>query len=141
MRKNLFAVLVGGILLSSSALAVTIPSGTDITTTDCTLLGSAIRINLSANVVGAYECDTAATTVVVAACHTAGSRASKSLTCVNSAATGEAADWNNAACATAGVTTFTGVGFTGYKASSAGGGVGGVDLNGACTQGEIEGQL
>lgn len=141
MKKNLFAVLVCGVFLSSSALAVTIPSGTDITTTDCPLIGSDIRINLSANVVGAYECDEAATTVVVAACHTSGSRASKTLTCVNSAATGQPAEWNNAACATAGVTTFTGVGFTGYRASSAGGGVGGVDLNGACTQGEIEGQL
>ena len=144
MKKNFLIAAVGMAVFSLSigVQAAAIPSNQDITTADCSLLGSPVRINLSNNVVGAYECDIAATTVSVGACHQAGSRAARVVGCVNSAASGQPDDWNSATCpdgdGTAADGQFTIVDFTGFRARSSGGGVAGAALNGACNAAAAE---
>lgn len=151
MKKLWIAVSAATLIMSSHAFAEPISSGTPISIEDCSLLGSAVTINLSARVSGAYACNEAANAVTVATCHASGSRSAKTLTCVNYKDASDTAapdDWNDPSCATGGIVvngeptnTYAGVGYTGYKAVSSGGGVGGINLQGDCNANSIGAEL
>lgn len=145
MKKQLLAVSLAALFMSGGAFATAIVSGGDITSADCTLIGTTIRVNLSNDVNGAYECDQLATTVNLATCHESGSRAPLVVACVNSAAAGAPAVYNDASCpggdGSAAAGEFTIADFRGYAASSQGGGVAASDLGGACTDATAEALL
>lgn len=138
MKKTIVsAFLLGSFFVSTAAMATAIVSGGQITTAACTLLGEAVTLNLSNNVSGSYSCVEATSTITIAACHSAGSRNTTTVACVNSAAPTDPADWNDASC-TAATDNFEITDFRGYRASSQGGRVGAVALGGACTAASVE---
>lgn len=148
MKKQIMAVAFSSLCISSNAFAVAIPADGIITTGVCSLIGSNITLNLSNNVVGAYECDQLATTVSVSACHTSGSRQPLVVQCVQTGATTDVPPvpiYNNASCpdgdGSAQDGQFTIADFRGYVASSSGGGVGAQELGGACSAASVEGIL
>lgn len=136
-------ILIAGMTVSMSALAagtaLTKGGSTEITTAACggadtSLLGSAVKVNLSANVNGAYSCDFATTSIKIATCHETGSRAAKSGTCQ---VTGQDDDdndiFNDPTCAAAG-DTFEYNDRSAYVASNLGGSVAPASMQGAaCT--------
>jgi len=101
----------------------------------CSLLASGVRINLSANVEGYYACDFANSDIRIGTCHVAGSRAEKTVDCV------EDTDGNfqSSQCTTAGQSvTFTDR--SAFVATSTGGSVGEAELDGnTCTGDNISG--
>lgn len=138
MKKTIgFAFLMGGMLASSFAMATAITSGGQITTQDCSLLGEAVTLNLSNNVSGSYSCVEATSTITIAACHSAGSRNTTTVACVNSAGPNDPPAWNDASCTDA-TDEFEITDFRGFRASSQGGRVGAVALGGACTAATVE---
>ncbi len=148
MKKNLLALFAASaVVFASSAIAApaAIQSGTDITTTQCTILGDTVKLNLSKGVRGAYNCDEARNAINVGACHETGSR-STSLVCaqigVNSA--DNTPVFNNALCNATNVgetVTVASPSYRGYRASSTGGSVGAQSLSANCAAGVPEGQL
>lgn len=106
-----------------------------IDSTECSLLGSTVTINLSANISAAYQCDVADAAIRIGTCHAAGSRAEKTVTCVNSG-TVDAPVWNHADC-DANTTSVTFADFSGFQASSTGGSVGEAALGGACSSSTV----
>ncbi|WP_137010758.1 hypothetical protein [Ectopseudomonas oleovorans] len=148
MKKNLLALFAASaVVFASSAMAAptAISSGTDITTTQCAILGETVRLNLSKGVHGGYNCDETRNAINVGACHETGSRSS-SLTCaqIGVAADGTTPVFNDPGCAgqPAGhVITVTNPSYRGYRASSTGGSVGAQSLSANCAAGVPEAQL
>nr|WP_156886274.1 hypothetical protein [Pseudomonas alcaliphila] len=148
MKKNLLALFAASVVVfASSAMAApaAIQSGTDITTTNCTILGDTVKLNLSKGVRGAYNCDETRNAINVGACHETGSR-STSLVCaqigVNQA--DNTPVFNDAQCNATNVgetVTVTAPSYRGYRASSTGGSVGAQSLSANCTVGVPEAQL
>jgi hypothetical protein len=70
---------------SADNAAGPIASNTPIVLTDCSLLQDDVTLTLSSGVLGAYNCVTAANSVLVATCHANGRTASRSIDipCVN----------------------------------------------------------
>lgn len=125
------------------AQAVAITSGGAITggtTGDCVLLGETVRINLSNNINGAYECDEALNAIRVATCHIAGSRAASTIACAvtDTDELGEPI-YNDASCDGTAGQTFNIVDYRGFIASSRGGTVGAQALGGNCAAGTLTG--
>lgn len=145
MKKVISALfLMSSIGFSVGASAIELTSRDTIgptgggATHECALLGSQVQINLSANVNAAFNCDFATSTIRIGACHVAGSRAPRTVTCENSAATGDPAVWNAVGCATDGE-TITITDRVAYTASSQGGSVSTSQLNGAeCNAGAVD---
>lgn len=137
MKNSIVAtLLVGGLACSFGAFATNIESGVAITPAECALLGENVQLNLSNNVSGAYNCNVATSTIVIAACHAAGSRNPATVQCANSG-TEQAPDWNDPSCS-ADTDTFEITDFRGYRASSRGGRVGAANLGGNCTEGSVD---
>lgn len=138
MKKNILAALfVGSMIAAGSASAVVAPTDGIITTQACSLLGEQVKLNFSNNVHGAYSCTEATSTIVVAACHKAGSRNTATVQCANS---GDATnpDWNDTSC-TSESDSFEITDYRGYRASSQGGKVGAQALGGACNDNTVNG--
>ena len=136
VMMSLALVLGAGVVVP--AMAAPIVSGEAIDSDACELLGETVRLNLSANVTGAYSCNTSTSTIRVATCHAAGSRTPTMVSCVNSAAPGEPADWNLPCCTAEGQQIDTGPNFRGFRGSSQGGQIGIVPLGGVCGAGTVE---
>lgn len=139
MKTKVAIAVLAALPLFASAAAI--PSGTAITTAQCTLLGEQVTLNLSNNVSGAYACDETASTITVAACHKAGSRKPTDIPCaVVTPANGTTpAVYNDSSCTGAPNQTFEITDYRGYVASSQGGSVAAQDLGGNCTAQSIEG--
>ncbi|MFO7593023.1 MAG: hypothetical protein R6X15_03125 [Pseudomonadota bacterium] len=142
MKKLIIAVLSGAAMtLSMTAQAAPAEITVDpITTTDCELLASGVKVNLSANVSGAYECDLETNAIQIATCHAAGSRSARDVTCRVVGQDAEGADvYNHADCTGVADETITDViGFRAYVAASSGGGVAEAALDGACNAGNLQ---
>lgn len=113
------------------------PDGDTGATTTCVLLGERVQVSLSSDVVAAFECEEATSAIDIGTCHTAGQRASRTITCENYAADGETANWNVDGCTTEGDPITVDVSYTGYVASSTGGSVNESPLGGSCNAGEL----
>jgi hypothetical protein len=90
MKKILISAAASIFLFSPFAFsadnaAEAIESTTPIVLTDCSLLQDDVTLTLSNGVLGAYNCVTAANSVLVATCHASGRSASRSIDipCVN----------------------------------------------------------
>lgn len=132
MKKISFAIFAGVAMLaaqSATAAGTKVPSGTAITINDCQLLGEDATINLSKNVLGAYNCDVINTEIEIGTCHEAGSRKPKTLDCTGT-------DLPVAGCSTG--ATYDIPDFSGFTASSMGGTVSPVPLGGNCTDAAVQ---
>ncbi|MCF6753712.1 MAG: hypothetical protein OZ926_07025 [Pseudomonas sp.] len=142
MKKNIFVLaLISGLCTSFTATAVEIESGTPITTTDCSLLGEQVTLNLSNNVSGAYTCDETNSIIKVAACHKAGSRKPTDVLCavVTPANGTDPAVYNDSSCQSVGPDQkFEITDYRGYVASSLGGSVAPQQLGGNCETTSID---
>lgn len=136
--KKIFALLAG-IGLSMSAMAVddqgnAMAAGTNsVAITDCSLLSEDVKINLSANVFGAYACNTLLNQIGVATCHPNGRKGTVSVSC--DPATDAACDTDTDADGVADHKTVNN-GLT-YIASSAGGGVSGTEALNCVAGGDV----
>lgn len=148
MKKNLLALFaISAFACATSAVAdgpTAIESGNTISTTECSILGDSVKLNLSKGVHGAYNCDVTRNAINVGACHETGSRSS-TLTC---AQIGVDSDdnpvFNDPGCAgqPAGHTIdVSSPSFRGFRASSTGGSVGAQSLSANCAAGVPEAQL
>lgn len=143
MKKILSGLIVASSLLASTAFAAGAVNAVDdkqIDDTKCVLLDAPVKVNLSANVEGVYQCNDTDNSIRIATCHTSGSRSGpKKLKC---AQIGEAADksaiWNGGSKCTAATDEFeVDVSFSGFAASSTGGSIGEVPLTGKCETAEL----
>lgn len=147
MKKNLLALFAASAFAFSSsvfAAPTDIESGEEITTTQCTILGDSVRLNLSKGVYGAYNCDETRNAINVGACHETGSR-STTLVCAQIGVDNNNAPvYNDAQCtaANAGQTvTVANPSYRGFRASSTGGTVGAQSLSANCTDAAPTAQL
>lgn len=141
MKKNILAALfVAGMGASFVASAADVAANTgfegsaSVPVANCKLLADAVSLNLSKNVWGVYNCDETKSIISVAACHKGGSRAEKSVTCIDDP------DDNGSKTIPAGCEIGKTVAITdyvGYKASSSGGSIGTKALGGACAAGTV----
>lgn len=123
------SIFAGNVLAEGTALGV---GGGVVTETDCVLLSSQVRINLSANVSGGYQCDEIDQDIRIATCHAAGSRQAGSEQCQQvGTETDGSPIFNDASCGSA-ADTFEIADFRGFVASSTGGSVSAQALGGAC---------
>ncbi|THG82134.1 hypothetical protein E5198_10220 [Pseudomonas sp. A-1] len=145
MKKILSGLIVASSLLATTAFAagtVTAVDADQIDTTKCVLLDAPVKVNLSANVSGVYQCNDTDNSIRIATCHSSGSRSGpKELNC---AQIGKDASnnpvFNDSSCS-ATVTKFTvPVSFSGFAASSTGGSIGEVPLTGKCDTTELKKQ-
>lgn len=79
MKKIAYALIAAGMSLSFSVFAApaAVPADGVVTagaTGLCPQLSEQVKINLSSNVSGAFNCDEASNTITIATCHNAGSR-------------------------------------------------------------------
>ncbi len=141
MKNFIRAILVAtGLFAASSAMAATAisaGSSVDVTTTDCTLLGETVTVNLSSNVSGAYQCYEELSDIRIATCHKGGSRKGATATCTYTGCDVNGANCtvNDTSCSTTKPTTaetFTYADYTAYVASSTGGSVAKAQLGGSC---------
>lgn len=84
MKKVILGFAIAG-LLATNAFAVddagtAFPVGR-ITMVDCSLLTEEVKVNLSANVFGAYACNTTSNVIGVATCHPNGRKGTVSVSC------------------------------------------------------------
>lgn len=84
MKKTFLVAALGFAISATSAFAAdntgTVMSGA-VATTDCSLLSEDVNINLSANVFGAYACNTADNVIAVATCHPNGRKGAVQVAC------------------------------------------------------------
>lgn len=129
-----FIAVASVMATSSVALAAPITGNPITPNNDCALLAEQVTLNLSTNVIGAYNCDVPNTRIDIGACHQSGSRKPLVVACQ---ATGVDAQGNNiyndASCDGTPQQTFTIANYRGYEASTSGGSVGATDLGGSCT--------
>lgn len=89
MNKQIIAIIAAaGFSLSAGVVSAATPISGNVSVTggvggQCPMIGDTIRVGVSANVVGAYECDEVTNLVQVAACHRGGSR-QQGVLCVTS---------------------------------------------------------
>lgn len=145
MKKNILAALFFagmGASFAASAVDVAVNTGfegsANVTTTACKLLADPVTLNLSKNVVGAYNCDEATSVIGVAACHKGGSRSAKEVTCAEDPK--NAGTFLPTGCAKAG-DKITITDYVGYSAGSNGGSIATEALGGACATGSVTGLL
>lgn len=136
--KTLVALSLAGV--SSFASAVQI-DGNPILPADCSLLAEQVTLNLSTNVIGAYNCDVPNTRVDIGACHESGSRKPLVVNCTAVGVDPVSGDniYNDDSCDGTPQQTFTIADYRGYQASTSGGSVGASDLGGNCNAGAAEG--
>lgn len=142
MKKIAFGMFFALSMSASSAFATAIVNGELIDDGDCAILGESVRLTLSNNVDGAYNCNEARNAANVGACHLSGSR-STTLIC---AEIGKDANndpvYNNATCTTSGQSvTLATASYRGYRASTTGGSVGAQSLTANCSAGVANAQL
>lgn len=148
MKKIAFALIAAGLSLSSSVFAAgtSIPSNGLVSPSggeaNCELLSERVKVNLSANVSGAFNCNVATNTITVGTCHNAGSR-NPSVVCTK---IGEDEDENpiynvdSCTAETVGqVVESSGPDFRGFFAQTSGGSVGAAFLAGSCTDTTLAG--
>ncbi|CAD5375585.1 conserved exported hypothetical protein [Pseudomonas sp. OF001] len=148
MKKILSGLIVASSLLASTAFAagaVTAVDANQIDTTKCVLLDAPVKVNLSANVSGVYQCNDTDNSIRIATCHSSGSRSGpKELACAQigkDATTNKAIYNGGTACETDPAAKFTvPVSFSGFAASSTGGSIGEVPLTGKCDTTELKKQ-
>lgn len=77
MKKNIFALIIG-LSVSTFATADAFEPNADgleiIETTDCALLNEGVRISMSKDVEGGYECNTGTNQIAVSFCHPNGKK-------------------------------------------------------------------
>lgn len=95
MKKELSVFALAMAPAFALAQATGIGGTTTVQTNDCSLLQDNLRIQLSSNVVGAYNCDTTNNVIAISACHTSGRVAARNQVVIT----------NASACTTAGATT------------------------------------
>lgn len=149
MKKILSGLIVASSLLASTAFAagkVNAVSSEQIKTdaSGCVLLDAPVKVNLSANVSGVYQCNDTDNSIRIATCHSSGSRSGpKELVCAKIGVdTSDAANPKDvfnggAACTKAGDKFTVPVSFSGFAASSTGGSIGEVPLTGKCETAEL----
>ena len=144
MKKLAYLLVAAGIGVSFPALAdpMAIPDDGAVTAgegNDCELLSENIRVNLSSNVVGAFNCNVATNTIWVGTCHNAGSR-NASLTCaqIGFEDDGTTPKFNHSDCDAAAVAAGTVIedaaDFRGFFAQTSGGSVAPSFLGGSCSE-------
>ena len=111
-------------------------TGTDVTGT-CALLNETVKIGVSANVTGAFDCDVVSGNINVAACHKGGSRAPLKCAYTLDANGVVTTNFNATGCTAVGEDSTT-PDFTAFTASSRGGTMMGVGLGGSCTATTLE---
>lgn len=130
MKKILSGLIVASSFFAAGAFAaVENVSSTPVTDAECALLpaGASVRLNMSNNVHGAFNCVVADNSIRVAACHLAGSRKETTAKCE---AVGEG--FNDPSCKdTTG--TFTVKDYRAYTASTTGGSVAMAAMGGLCS--------
>lgn len=143
MKKILSGLIVASSLLASTAFAagaVTAVDGSQIDDTKCVLLDAPVKVNLSANVNGVYQCNDTDNSIRIATCHTSGSRSGpKKLKCAQigkDAQTGNAI-YNDTSCTSTSDEFEVKISFSGFAASSTGGSIGEVPLTGKCETAEL----
>lgn len=108
---------------------------------DCALLAESVTLNASSKVHGGWACNEATNVITVGFCHEGGSRSELVCRVVgqDNSTTPPTAIYNNGGCNDGNVgQTLTGVvDYQGFVATSSGGGVGGMLLNGRCTAATI----
>lgn len=141
MKKIAYALVLAGMGMSASVFAepAAVPSSGQISAADdCELLSENVRLNLSTNVVAAFNCDVATNTITVGACHNAGSRNS-SLTCAQIGTDSTTGDpiFNDDQCTAQAVADGTVIegspDFRGFFAQTSGGSVAPAFLGGNCS--------
>lgn len=146
MNKQILAALAAaGLVLSSSfalgaqAVSGNVTVGNAASTadnTDCELLSEIVTLGVSTKVHGAYFCDEATNLVQVAACHEGGSR--KGVSCTDTD-TVTAGDQLPAGCTVADGSTSATPSYKSFFASSAGGVMAEIPLDGRCSATTIVG--
>lgn len=110
-----------------------------VASTECSLLGETVTLNLSSGVKGVYKCNEATSVISVAACHSTGSRKPKAIPC--------AADPDDTATPPtkflpAGCTAATGTvtisDYSAFKAGSNGGAIVQDVLGGNCADASVQ---
>ena len=146
MTKLIKCLLIAsGVALSGSAAAqmVAFQGNQNVDNAACALLAESVTLNTSNKVHGAYECDEASSTIVVAACHEGGFR--QQLTCTvvgNDNSTDPPTPiYNNSGCNAGNVgEVLPGVvDYRAFVATTSGGSVGAVNLGDRCGAGTIIG--
>ena len=138
MKKVLLAIVA--VVSLGNAFAEPIERGEEILTGDCAVLGESVRINLSANVIGAYECSESRNAINVGACHTSGSRTG-TLVCGPSgtdATTGAPTYTAPCTAQNDGQTVDVTPDYRGFRATTLGGSVTPQMLGGSCTTTTVE---
>lgn len=102
-------------------------------THNCSLLGESVQISLSSDVVAAFSCIELESAINIGTCHTAGQRATRTVTCVNTGTT-DAPDWNVDTCDASTDSVSVDLSYAGYVASSTGGAVALSPLAGTCDE-------
>ncbi|MEN8168666.1 MAG: hypothetical protein ABFS08_00405 [Pseudomonadota bacterium] len=104
----------------------------------CALLNETVKIGVSANVNGAFECDETNGIINVAACHEGGTRAPIKCAYTVDANGDTTTTWNAAGCDTVGGDS-TDPDYTAFTASSRGGVMLGIALGDRCTSSSLTG--
>lgn len=145
MKKIAYVLIAASLGLSSSAFAAgtALPSTGVVTTGTgglCELLSEQIKVNLSANVSGAFNCDVPTNTITVGTCHNAGSR-NPSVTCTQIGTDEDDAPIYNVDSCTAetvgDVVEAAGPDYRGFFGQTSGGSVGAAFLAGTCSAAKI----
>lgn len=141
MKKLAHAMLLtAGLGLSMSAIAAgtDIPDDGVIDEVACTLLGEQVTINRSKDVLGAYQCVEATTTIAVGMCHQSGSRKARVYDCVGIDTDADSVPdlWAPQGCA-AGVQNVTITDYVAYGGNSRGGKLAPFNLVGNCDQAKM----
>lgn len=142
MKKIAFGLFAALTLASASSFATPITNGASITDQECAILGESVRLTLSNNVDGAYNCDEIRNAANVGACHFSGSR-SDTLICaeIGKDQNGDPV-YNENTCQQSGDSvTLTTPSYRGYRASTTGGSVGAQSLSANCATGVADAQL
>ena len=105
---------------------------------ECALLSAEVTLGASANVIGAWQCNETSGVIIVAACHTGGSRATGVACSSDADLSTPAWDAPNAGCTTnSGNSTIPS--FKAFYAGSGGGSMGEASMDTRCTSANITG--
>jgi len=141
MKKITYGLVAAGIMMSSAAFAagVSVPDDGKINNDaqGCILLSEPVKINFSANVLGAYSCDEQTNTITVGTCHTAGARL-ETVTCAKIGQNPDGTDkYNNSQCQDVDDVITGTPDFRGYFSQTSGGSVSPAWLGGNCTKDQL----
>lgn len=143
MKKIVHLLFAAGIGMSASAViaGTAVPTNGVVDPAACELLSEQIKLNFSAGVNAAYNCNTATNTIRVGTCHEAGSR-NPSVTCVQIGTDDDDNPvYNDAQCddTNVGQSVTVATGYRGFFAQTSGGSVGAVFLGAECTSANVAG--